>query len=82
MWGEVSEDNREKDTWGARRKEKTEGDRHPLEMDRNLLERLGEAERERKLRRQREKQIKRRREGTKEGRSLERNVPKKTEASW
>ena len=61
---------------GGRRKQR-ETDTHP-EVDRNPshLERLGEAEREREYSGDRS------REGRKEGRSLERDVPKETEASW
>lgn len=81
MWGEVSENNREKGHLGSREEGENRGRQTPTRRwTETLLERLGEAERERNSGDR--AATKRRREGTKEGRSLERNVPKETETSW
>lgn len=72
-----------RDAWGAGRKEKTEGDRHPPgDGQKHFIPGETGRGRERERNSRDREATKRRREGTKEGRSLGRNVPKETEASW
>ena len=78
MWGEARARER-RGAWGKGRKEKTEGNRHPPGGGQKPFT-PGETGRGRE--REREYSGDRSREGRKEGRSLERDVPKETEASW
>lgn len=72
----------EKGHLGSREEGENRGRQTPTGDGQKPSWRDWERQRERETQETKREATKRRREGTKEGRSLERNVPKKTEASW